>query len=128
MTGVFEKRVVVNVMSALDFGKKTSNEKFLLAYILRVLLYYTGRAVFDVDTSLSIDNLTIILSNMTGLLPLTKENDTSEDTRSIYIEWEFDSTWYFLGVISMGLRVIILKRTSSFTILAKLASLLFWQN
>jgi thiol-disulfide isomerase/thioredoxin len=52
---------------AMDFGNE-NQERFLLAYIPRILLYYSGRAVYNVDTSLSNETLVKIITNITGTI------------------------------------------------------------
>ena len=42
-------------------------EKYLLAYVPRVLLYYSGRGVYNIETDMSSDKIKDILANMTGI-------------------------------------------------------------
>ena len=42
-------------------------EKYLLAYVPRVLLYYSGRGVY-IETDMNSDQIKDILANMTGIL------------------------------------------------------------
>ena len=42
-------------------------EKYLLAYVPRVLLYYSGRGVYNIETDMSSDEIKDILANMTGI-------------------------------------------------------------
>lgn len=51
---------------AMDFGSH-SPDRYLLAYVPRVILYYSGRLVYDINTSLKHEELSHIISNMTGL-------------------------------------------------------------
>lgn len=68
----------------------------------------------------------LYLFSLTGLVPLTREQNNTEegesDGESFRIEWEFDSTWYYLSLSGIGLIIIVhlLKRTSFFNLVAKL--------
>ena len=42
-------------------------EKYLLAYVPRVLLYYSGCGVYNIETDKSSDEIKDILANMTGI-------------------------------------------------------------
>ena len=41
-------------------------EKYLLAYVPRVLLYYSGRGVYNIETDMNSNEIKDILANMTG--------------------------------------------------------------
>ena len=41
-------------------------EKYLLAYVPRVLLYYSGRGVYSIETDMNSDEIKDILANITG--------------------------------------------------------------
>ena len=43
-----------------------SRDKFILAYLPRVLLYYNSRIIFNIDPVLSADKLEGIITNFTG--------------------------------------------------------------
>ena len=43
-------------------------EKYLLAYVRRVLLYYSGCGVYNIETDINSDEIKDILANMTDIL------------------------------------------------------------
>ena len=45
------------------------SDRYLLAYVPRVILYYSGRLIYDINTSLTHEELSRIISNMTGKRP-----------------------------------------------------------
>ena len=52
-------------------------EKYLLAYVPRVLLYYSGRGVYNIETDINSDEIKDILANMTGILLILCTNSYS---------------------------------------------------
>ena len=43
-------------------------EKYLLAYVPQVLLYYSRHGVYNIETDMNSDEIKDILANMTGIL------------------------------------------------------------
>ena len=52
-------------------------EKYLLDYVPQVLLYYSRRGVYNIETDINSDEIKDILANMTGILLILCTNSYS---------------------------------------------------
>ena len=73
-------------------------EKYLLAYVPRVLLYYFGCGVYNIETDMNSDEIKDILANMTGILLILCTNSYSvvQLYRMIFVSLSYLLLPYFM--------------------------------